>query len=245
MRSEREEKKPEQTLLQELCGADESLYTLLRSYLYHKPLAAISKKDLDSLVAEAERTGDYRQAIDKAVFQGAQTHEQEGKPVEVVRRIATQAMHAAEQSRDRQEKEGLSERAASMQRKVDEYRLMAERAAEVLAIASQYYGERLIESDEDARREARDDKRRRTEREERVTREREAQERTTRRQKRKRMSWGERREAKSRAKMEDKAAEKERESREKERAQVEREEQRIEEEEKKSREARKRDRERS
>jgi len=245
MKREPEGKKPGKSLLQELCGADEALYALLSSYLYYSPLAAIPKKDLDSLLVEAERTGDYRQAIDKAIFEATQKSGQREQSIEAMRRIVSQAIHAAEQAREKLEKDGVSEHAASMGRKIEEYRFMIERAADILTVASGFYEERLIESEENIREEARDDERRKTERNEEVVREREARERTARKQERKRMGRRERREAKRQAQIDDAAAEERRKSREEKRSQMEREEERIEEEERASREARKKDRERN
>ena len=69
-RKEKEEK--EENLLRELCGDDTRLYDFLSECLYLNPLEAISKKDLDILTEEAEKSGNFRPAVDKAIFEGAQ-----------------------------------------------------------------------------------------------------------------------------------------------------------------------------
>ena len=40
--------------------------------MYVDPLAALSKKDLDILTEEAEESGEFRPAVDKAIFEAAQ-----------------------------------------------------------------------------------------------------------------------------------------------------------------------------
>jgi hypothetical protein len=235
---EEEKEEPQQTLLKELCGADEPLYGLLSWYLYQTPLAAISKKSLDALVEEAEGSGDFRQAFDKAIFEGAQKPGERERYVEVIRRLASKAIHAAEQASEEREKKGLTERAASLRRRIEDYRLMSERAGDVLAVASSFYSEKLVESEEAVKREARHEKRKRFEREDKAIGEREKRERTARRRERRKMSRGERREARKREKTEDAAAQDRREAREERRSEAEREEQRIAKLEKTARDAR-------
>jgi len=69
---EKKEDKKEESLLKELCGDDAKLYDFLSYYMYEHPLEAISKKDLDILTEEAERSGNFRPAVDKAIFEAAQ-----------------------------------------------------------------------------------------------------------------------------------------------------------------------------
>jgi len=239
---EQEEEERQQTLLEELCGADKPLYAVLSLYLYHTPLAAISKKDLDTLIEEAEESGDFRLAIDKAIFEGTQNPGERERYVEVIRNLASRAIDAAEQAKLKREKEGLSERATSLGRRVENYRFMSERTGDILAVASEYYGERLLESGESVRREARQDERRQSESEERAIGEREEGERAARRRERKKMSRGERREARKREKIENAAAKDRRRGREEKRSEAEEEERRIGEVEKTAREARKTER---
>jgi hypothetical protein len=65
MWKKKEEKKEEKEegLLKELCGDDAKLYNFLSNYLYLNPLVAISKKDLDILTEEAEKSGNFRSAM--------------------------------------------------------------------------------------------------------------------------------------------------------------------------------------
>jgi len=74
MWKKKEEKKEEkeESLLKELCGDDAKLYDFLSYYMYEHPLAAISKKDLDIVIEEAEKSGNFRSAVDKAIFEAAQ-----------------------------------------------------------------------------------------------------------------------------------------------------------------------------
>ncbi len=241
---EEDQKERPQTLLEELCGGDAPLYSLLRSYLYHNPLAAVSKKDLAALIEEAEESGDFRRAIDKAIFEGTQNPDERERHIEVVQSLATKAVHAAEQAKRALEEDGVTERAASLGRRIEDYRLMRERAGDILAVASNYYGERLLEREQSARREERQVERKRTEREERAIRKREKGERASKRKERRKMSRTERREAKRRAKAEDEAAEDRRRVREEKRSEAEEEEQRIAESEETARDARQKKRKR-
>jgi hypothetical protein len=70
--SKKKEEKKEESLLQEVCGGDAELHDCLSSNLLLDPLAGISKKDLNTLTEEGEKTGDFRPAMDKAIFEGAQ-----------------------------------------------------------------------------------------------------------------------------------------------------------------------------
>jgi len=239
MTHEKEEEQ-QQTLLEELCKGDEALLSVLRSYLYHKPLAAISKKELDILIEEAERSGDFRQAIDKAIFEGSQNPEERNQRAESVRDVASRAMRAAELAKGRVSREGLAERAASFGRKIEEYRFMVERTDDILDVASTYYDERLVESQEAARRQTRLEARRETARDERAADKREEGEEAARRRARRKLSRTERREAKKQEKLERAAAKARRKAADESRAEAEQEERRVEERESAAREERKR-----
>ena len=241
MRAQNEENR-EKTLLEELCGDDTLLYALLRSYLYRTPLAAISGKELDTLIEEAEESGNFRPAIDKAIFEGSQSPGERGRYVQVIRNLASKTVDAAEQAKERQEREGHTERAASLDRRIEDHRLMSERADEVLDVAAKFYGERLVERGENAEREARQGKRKQLEREERAITKREERDRDAGRKERRKMTRGERRQAKKQEKLEAVAAEGRRRAREEERAEAAREEKRIREREEEDREARRKDR---
>jgi len=237
-----EDAERQQTFLEELCRDDEPLYAVLRSYLYHTPLGAISKKDLDVLIKEAEESGNFRLAIDKAIFEGTQNPGERERYVEVIRNLASRAIDAAEQAKKKREEEGLTERTASLGGRIEAYRFMRERTGDILTVASEYYRERLLESEESIRRQARRDEKRQSDSEERAIREREEGERATRRTERRKMGRIERREAKKQDKIESAATENRRRGREEKRSETEEEERRIEEMEKTAREERRKER---
>ena len=246
MRRRREEEKKEEakqeTLLKELCGDDAALYDFLSGYLYETPLAAISNKDLDSLTAEAEKTGNFRPAVDKAIFEGAQNPGERERYIKVIQNLASKSIHATEQEKDKLEKEGLTDRAASLGRRIETQKVMSERAADIINVASRFYNEKLLESGESVRREAREKERKEAEREEKRIGEVEKTGREARKKERRGMGREEKREAKKQDKRENLAAEERREARGKERKEAEREERRIGEVEKAGREARKKER---
>ena len=57
----------EENLLKVLCGDDAELYGFLGHNLLMNPIEGISEKDLDILTEEAEKSGKYRPALDKAL----------------------------------------------------------------------------------------------------------------------------------------------------------------------------------
>jgi hypothetical protein len=242
MTREKEAKEQEQSLLQELCGADAPLYALLRSYLYYTPLAAVSRENLESLTARAEETGDFRPAIDKAIFEGSQNPTETERYVTIIRSLAAKAMRATEREQQERTGEANADRAASWRKKGEDFRLMAEKAAEVLAVATEFYNERLLKAEEDVRRQARADDRRRSEGEERAIKESERRGQAARKEERRKMSWRERREARRRDRTEATASEAKRRVREEKRSEAEEKERRIGEEEEAARKARKKER---
>jgi hypothetical protein len=239
-KEEKEEK--EEGLLKELCGDDAKLYDFLSSYLYLNPLAAISKKDLDILTEEAEKSGDFRPAVDKAIFEAAQNPGERERYIKVIQDLASKTMHATEQEKEKVEKEGLADRAASLGRRIENQKFMSERAEDIINVASKFYNEKLVELGENVRREARGEERREADREERRIEEREKAGREARKKERRQMGREEKREAKKQDKREELAAEERKEARGEERREADREERRIEEREKAGREARKKER---
>ena len=150
-----EEEKQEEDLLKELCGDDAKLYDFLSYYLYLNPLAAISKKDLDILTEEAGKSGNFRPAVDKAIFEGAQNPGERERYIKVIQNLALKTIHAMEQEKEKVEKEGLTDRAAFLGRRIENQKFMSERTEDIINIASKFYNERLVELGEDERREAR------------------------------------------------------------------------------------------
>jgi hypothetical protein len=168
MWKKKQEKKQEkeESLLKELCGYDASLYNVLSNYMYEKPLAAISKKDLDILTEEAEKSGNFRPAVDKAIFEAAQNPGQRERYIKVIQNLASMTIHATEQEREKVEKEGLTDQSASLGRRIENQKFISERAEDVIKVASKFYNEKLVELGENVRREARAEERKEAKREE-------------------------------------------------------------------------------
>lgn len=227
------------TLLRELCGADSKLYECLSTRLYLNPTAAISQKDLDVLITEAEASGDYRLAFDKAVFEGSQCSAEPDRYVDKIQSLASKMMRAADQERQEAEQEGLADLAASRAERVEELRLVRDRTDDLLIVASKFYRERLLELGQDESREERHEDGRHAELEARKVEKRERADRETRRRARKGMGRAERREAKRTAATEEAAAQHRKEAREQERDEAQQEDRRIGQQEAESREARK------
>jgi hypothetical protein len=232
----------EESLLKELCGDDAKLYNFLSNYLYLNPLAAISKKDLDILTEEAEKSGNFRPAVDKAIFEAAQKPGERERYINVIQDLASKTIHTTEQEKEKIEKEGLTDRAAALGRIIENQKFLSERADDILNVASKFYTEILVELGENERREAREKVRRGAEGEERRTEEQETAGRKARKKERRGMGRKEKRIAKKQDKREDLAAEERKEARGEETKEAEREETRIRELEKAGREARKKER---
>jgi hypothetical protein len=244
MWKKKEEKKEEkeESLLKELCGDDAKLYDFLSRYMYENPLAAISKKDLDILTEEAEKSGNFRPAVDKAIFEAAQNPGERERYIKVIQNLASKTIHATEQEKEKVEKEGLTDMAASLGRKIENQKFMSERAEEIINVASKFYNEKLVELGENVRREARGEEKRKAEWKERRTGELEKAGREARKKERRDMGREEKREAEKQDKREELAAEERKEARGEERKEAESEERRTGELEKAGREARKKER---
>jgi hypothetical protein len=232
----------QESLLKELCGDDAKLYGLLSNYLKLDPSAAISKKGLDILIEEGERSGNFRPAVDKVLFEGSQNPGGREGYIEAIQNLALKTIHATEQEKEKVEKEGLTDRAASLGSRIEDQKFMSERAEDVLNVASKFYNERLVELGESVSRDAREEVRRTAEFEERRIGRLEKEGRETSKRERRGMGRAERREAEKRDKAEELAAEDRREARGEERREAERKEQRTGELEEAGREARERER---
>jgi hypothetical protein len=239
---EKEEEREEENLLKELCGDDAKLYYFLSDYLYLNPLAGISEKDLDILTEEAGKSGNFGPAVNKAIFEGTQNPGERERYIKVIQNLALKAIHTMEQEKEKAEKEGLTDRAASLGTRIENHKFMSERTEDIMNVASKFYNEKLVELREDAGREVRRRERQKAESDERRTEELEKVRREARKKERGKMGREERREAEKQDKREELAAEQRKETREEERKEAEREETRIEESEKAEREARKKER---
>ena len=238
---EKPEVKKEGDLLKDLCAGDARLYDCLTFSLYENPLTAIPSEDLDVLTAEADKSGQFGLAVDKAIFEAARKPEDRGKYINVIQDLASRSLRAAEQEKERAEKEGQSD-LTPLERKIRNQSLIAERAGDVIDVATRFYREKLIGNEERVKREAREKERQGVQREERKIEELEKAEREERRKQRKRMGKGERREARKKEKAEETSSKERKEAREIERKGVEREEERIAALEKAGREARRKER---
>jgi len=241
-KKKKKKEKKEESLLTELCGDDAKLYDFLSNFLYLNPLEAISKKDLDVLTEEAEKSGNFGPAEDKATFEAAENPGERERYIKVIQNLASKTIHATEQEKEKVEKEGLTDRAASLWRRIENQKFMSERAEDIINVASKFYNEKLMELGENVRREARGEERRGAEREEERKEELEKAGREARKKERREMGRKEKREAKKQDKREELAAEERKKARGEERRGAEREEERKEELEKAGREARKKER---
>jgi hypothetical protein len=236
------EKKQEVSLLKELCRDDVKLYEFLGSYLYLNPLTAVSEKSLDILTEEAEISCDYRPAVDKAIFECALKPGERENYIRLVQNLASKAIQARMQEKERAEKEGYLDQAASLGRRIENQKFMKERAEDIIDVASKYYNERLMELGETSRREARGKERTLAEMQEIKTEQAEEVGREARKKERSGMGREEKREAEKQEKREELAAGKRKEAIDKEGKEAKRQEKQIVEQEKSEREARKKER---
>lgn len=241
-KEEKKEEEKEVDLLTELCGDDAKLHDFLSSYLFVDPLAAISQKSLDILTEEGRKSGDYRPAVDKAIFEGAQNPKERERYIKIIQNLALKTISVMEQEKEKVEKEGLTDRAALLGKRIENQKFMSERTEDILSVASKFYKERLVELGESERREERKENREKAEAEEWRKAEIEKVEQEARKKEEKGMGREERREAEKQDKKGELTAEERKEARGETRGEAEREEQRIEEIEKTGREARKKER---
>jgi hypothetical protein len=233
--------KKEESLLQELCGDDSTLYDFTCNNLYENPLTAISQKDLASLTEEAEKSGNFTPVIDKAIFEGSQNPEEREKYIKVIQNIASKSIQATEQEKEKAEKAGLTDRAAFLGKRIGNQKLMSERAEDIINVATKFYNEKLVELGEESRREARIKERKTAESDEWRAGQLEGAAREARRKEISKMSGEEKREAERQYKKEGLAAEERKTAREEEKRTAEKEEGRLEQQEKAERESRRKD----
>ncbi len=180
--------------------------------------------------------------MDKAIFESAQNMGKMERYIKVIQNLASKTMHTTEQEKEKIEKEGHTDQAASLERKIEKNKFMSERAEDIINVAFKFYNEILVELGENTRREERREDRRGAEWEERRIEGLEKAGREARKQERRGMGRKEKRVSKKQDKIEELAAEERKEARGEERKEGEREEKRIGEVEKAGREARKKER---
>ena len=232
----------EESLLEELCRDDAKLLDFLSNYLLIDPVAGISKKNLDILSEEGERSGDFRPAVDKAIFEGALNPAEKEKYIKIIQNLALKTIQATEREKEKAAKKGLTDRAAYLESRVENQKFMSERAEDIISIASKFYKEELLELGEKVRREEKRSKEAEAESMEWRTEQAEKEGRGARKKEERGMGREEKREAEKQDKREELAAEERKEARGEERKKAEREERRTGELEQVEREARKKER---
>ena len=196
----------EEDLLKELCAGDAKLLAVLERMLPLDPIAAISPKDLELLLEEAETsikdgnyeeaTWKYRVAVDKAIFEATQNPEERGRYIKVIQDLASKTIHATEKAKEKAEKKGLTDHAASLEKNIEHYKFVSKRIDDVVNVAARFYNEKLAVLGDVERREARREKIRAMETEATIEAKGEEEKREARREARKEMGREERREAK-------------------------------------------------
>ena len=232
----------QESLLKDLCGNDARLYDFLGEYLLEHPLEGISQKSLDILTAEAEKSGNFRPAVDKAIFEGSQKPGERERYIKVIQNLALKTIQATQQEKERVAKEGLTNRAASLEKRIENQKLMCERTEELLNVACKFYNEKLTESAENARRDERKSQKTQAEAVGIRTEELEKAKREARKKEEKKMGKEEKREAEIQDKKDELEAVARKEARKVKSEEAEREEARIGELEKKGQETRQKER---
>ena len=200
------EVKKEVSLLKGLCGDDAKLYDCLSNFLYDNPSTVMSEEDIETLAAEAEKSGKFGLALDKAIFKASQNPGEKEKYIKIIQTLALKSLHATEQEKERVEKDGLTAMAAAAKKRIEHQQLLGERTEEIIGIASRFYNEKLAVGEAGVREEARVSEKRVAEREELRINDMEKAEVETRKEARKGMGRKERKEAKKLDKAEKLAA---------------------------------------
>jgi hypothetical protein len=148
-----EEEKKEESWLWQLCRGDARLYDVLAGSLPLDPVAAISKEDLGALTEKAEKSvkdGNYEEAIwkyrlalDKAIFEATQHQEEKDRYIKIIQDLVSKTAQATERAKEKVEKEGGTDRVASLERRIEYCRFVSERIEDVLEVARHFYDERL------------------------------------------------------------------------------------------------------
>ena len=193
----------EEDLLKALCAGDAKLLAVLGRMLYVDPITAISSKDLELLLEEAEtsiKDGDYeetvrkyRVVVDKAIFEATQNPDERGRYIKLIHDLASKTIHATEKAKEKAEKKGLTDRAASLEKNIEHYKFVSKRIDDVVNVAAHFYNEKLAMLGDVERREARREKIRAMETEATIEAKGEEEKREARRETRKEMGREERR----------------------------------------------------
>jgi len=148
-----EEEEKEESWLWQLCRGDTRLYDVLAGSLPLDPIAAISKEDLGALTEKAEKSvkdenyeeaiWKYRRVLDKAIFEATQHQDEKDRYIKVIQDLVSKTVQATERAKEKVEKEGRTDRVASLDRRIEYCRFVSERIEDVLEVARHFYDERL------------------------------------------------------------------------------------------------------
>jgi len=148
-----EEEKKEESWLQKLCRGDTKLYDVLAGSLPLDPMAAISKEELGILIAQGEKSvkdenyeeavWKYRLMVDKAIFEATQHQEEKDRYIKLIQDLLSKTAQATERAKEKAEKEGRTDRAAALVKRIEYCKFVSERIEDVLEVASHFYNERL------------------------------------------------------------------------------------------------------
>jgi Fe2+ transport system protein B len=148
-----QEEKKEESWLQKLCRGDAKLYDILAGSLPLDPMAAISKDDLRTLIAQAEKSvkdknyeeavWKYRPIVDKAIFEATLHQDEKDRYVKIIQDLLSKTARATERAKEKAEKEGRTDHVAALVKRIEYCKFVSERIEDVLEVASDFYNERL------------------------------------------------------------------------------------------------------
>jgi hypothetical protein len=195
----------EEDLLKELCADDAELLAVLGRMLYINPVLAISSKDLELLLKEAEKSikdgnheeaiREYRVVVDKAIFEATQKPEERDRYIEFIQNLASKTILATEKAIEEVEKKGSTDKVVSLKKKIEHYKFVSQRVDDILNVATHFYNERLAMLGDASRRKERIEKIQSMKVKATIEAREETERRETRRKARKEMKREERREA--------------------------------------------------
>jgi hypothetical protein len=242
MATKQTEEIKEESLLRQVCGSDDKIYNCLTNYLYEDPSTAISEKEIDILIEEADKNGKFAPALDKAIFQASQNPGERERYIKIIQSLASKSSDATAQEKERAEKEGLTDRVALLEKRIENQQLLNDKTADLLNVAAKFYDERLAVGAADGIRDARVKERNMAERQQMKIDDKERAKSKTRLNEIKKMGRKERKVALKQYKADELAVDAAKEVREKEKQKSEKEESRLGEVEQTARDERKKDR---
>ena len=129
------------------------LYEVLASSLPVDPIAALPKEDLGIIIEAAEKSVKdenyeeaiikYRPAVDKAIFEATQHQQEKDTYIKLIQDLLLKSAQATEKVKEKAEKEGRTDRLATLERRTENYKFVSERIEDVLEVARHFYDERL------------------------------------------------------------------------------------------------------